>query len=559
MNKGGTHIGPIDSLDDTPISYAVAAGYVFDNPDPLIRGDDHYDDSRTTYNVADMARAFVYREIVPELSSFHDLESHLRTYHYVARKLGFAGSIPDHDTFRRTWRQRYTETVRERISEYAEFLGEELSELNTPEFGGLRQRFEHGGEPEPKRITPGEKQAAISHIRPLIYDGLDFDRAANASYERTNLLNLQAEVSREQNYVQKLVEHKGERRKAAPWPRTFFNAIENRAAADWEQMFRQVYDRQLQAAKGAGMVDRPVPVYIDGTIRPYYKRNAELPEGVRGGEPKNGTYYGYHYFTISAHANGRSILIDTYQLTPEDTYTDAVMHLIRQAEKHVTIEDVAMDSAFRKTKMLRWLDDRGHEFTVQLPKIGDRVKLALVRMQGRHDYHSNYPVQASDKKTRLDHLTLVAEPNYDEVDGGFDFEQNATFGQRGLDDYGAGLDVESVSLDDVDDRLWKGRRAYLTNKDVESKEDAKRVIKRHNQRWTIETKYRVIKHEFLGKTTSQDFSVRTFFWLFACMLYNAWVLLDVFLRADFPDLAPPDRPVMTAWSFACQFFEVEYG
>jgi hypothetical protein len=558
VNNGGIHIGPIDSLDDTPLFYAVAAGYIFDNPDPLIRGDDHYDDSRTTYNVADMARAFVYREIIPELTSFHNLESHLRTYRYVARTLGFE-RVPDHDTFRRTWRQRYTKTVRERITEYAEFLGEELGDLNAPEFGGLRKRFERGGEPEPKSISPGEKQAAIRHIRPLIYDGLDFDRAANASYERTDLLDLQAEISREQDYIQKAIEYKWESGEAAPWPRTHFNAINNREATDWEEKFQQVYDRQLRAAKGAGMLDRPVPVYIDGTIRPYYKRNAGLPDGVRGGEPKNGTYYGYHHTTISAHANGRSILLATYQFTPGDTMQEAVKYLIREAEKHVSIEDVSMDSAFRKTEMLKWLDDRSHEFTIQFRKQGDRVKLALARMQGRHDFVNGYHVESSDKKTRLDDLALVAEPDYNNVDGDFDFEQNATVGQSGLEDWGAGMDVESVSLDDVDDRLWKGRRAYLTNKDVESKDDAKRVIKRYNQRWTIETKYRVIKNEFLGKTTSRDFSVRTFFWLFAAMLYNAWVLLDVFLRADYPDLAPSDRPVMPARSFARRFFEVEYG
>lgn len=471
------------------------------------------------YDAPSMVRAFVYKRLV-DISSFHRLTSHLNGNPRVRQSLGFSEEIPAGDTFREWWKNRLDEQQRKVTENIADTimaprLGRLLLDLELPE----GRRFFHIPEPEPDpiEITPEQKQDAIEHIRPMVYGDLDFDRADNREDDAPELLDYQAEVSEDQDYIQKTLEEKDDHGEDPISPRGYFGAVENRDADDWEEQFQDAYDKQLQAARGAGMFDRPVPVYIDGTIRPFY------------------------------------------QFTPGDTMQEAVKYLIREAEKHVSIKEIAMDSAFRKVEMLQWLDDRGHEFTIQFPKNGERVKLALARMESEYDYVEGYYVQSSDKKTRLDDLTLVAEPDYNNVDGDFDFSTNATAGQYGLDDFDGGLDMESASLEDMDDRLWKGRRAYLTNKDIEDKDDAERVIKRYDQRWTIETKYRVIKNEFLGKTTSRKFPVRTFFWLFACMFYNAWILLDVFLRADHPDLAPEDRPVMPARSFAREFFKVDYG
>ena len=99
---------------------------------------------------------------------------------------------------------------------------------------------------------------------------------------------------------------------------------------------------------------------------------------------------------------------------------------------------------------------------------------------------------------------------------------------------------------------------YVTNI-KEAGDDPKAWAKVYARRWAIETNYRVIKHDFLAKTTSRKFSVRVFYWLFAVMLYNAWVLLDVFLRADYPERVPDDRAVMPARSFVKVFYSFNPG
>ena len=53
----------------------------------------------------------------------------------------------------------------------------------------------------------------------------------------------------------------------------------------------------------------------------------------------------------------------------------------------------------------------------------------------------------------------------------------------------------------------------------------KRVLKLYKRRWGIETSYRKIR-EFLPKTTSRSWVVRIFYFVLACMTYNAWIVLN---------------------------------
>jgi IS4 transposase len=51
----------------------------------------------------------------------------------------------------------------------------------------------------------------------------------------------------------------------------------------------------------------------------------------------------------------------------------------------------------------------------------------------------------------------------------------------------------------------------------------------YSKRWGIETSYRVKKHSFRGKTTSKDYRIMLFYFLFSVLLYNLWILCDVLM------------------------------
>jgi putative transposase len=68
------------------------------------------------------------------------------------------------------------------------------------------------------------------------------------------------------------------------------------------------------------------------------------------------------------------------------------------------------------------------------------------------------------------------------------------------------------------------KRTFATNLGVEEK-DVFNLFKLYSKRWGIETSYRV-KGEFKPKTTSKNYVVRLFYFLFSVCLYNLLSFLE---------------------------------
>jgi len=82
--------------------------------------------------------------------------------------------------------------------------------------------------------------------------------------------------------------------------------------------------------------------------------------------------------------------------------------------------------------------------------------------------------------------------------------------------------TQGVTVDVVEAQDAKGRRYFLATNIAAS---PKRILRLFKRRWGIETGYRKIR-EFLPKTTSRSRLVRIFNFIFACLVYNAWVVLN---------------------------------
>ena len=58
---------------------------------------------------------------------------------------------------------------------------------------------------------------------------------------------------------------------------------------------------------------------------------------------------------------------------------------------------------------------------------------------------------------------------------------------------------------------------------------ADRLLFMYSKRWGIETGYRVKKHSFRGKTTSKNYRIRLFYFMFSVLMYNLWILADILI------------------------------
>jgi putative transposase len=75
------------------------------------------------------------------------------------------------------------------------------------------------------------------------------------------------------------------------------------------------------------------------------------------------------------------------------------------------------------------------------------------------------------------------------------------------------------------------RRAFATNIDFNENDVGltERLFYLYGKRWSIETSYRVKKHSFRPKTTSKNYFIRLFYFLFSTLLYNLWILADILI------------------------------
>ena len=75
------------------------------------------------------------------------------------------------------------------------------------------------------------------------------------------------------------------------------------------------------------------------------------------------------------------------------------------------------------------------------------------------------------------------------------------------------------------------KRAFATNEDFNENDVdlAQRLFLLYGKRWGIETSYKVKKQSFLPKTTSKNYLIRIFYFLFSVLLYNLWLLVDILL------------------------------
>ncbi|GGL39859.1 hypothetical protein GCM10009037_24580 [Halarchaeum grantii] len=74
------------------------------------------------------------------------------------------------------------------------------------------------------------------------------------------------------------------------------------------------------------------------------------------------------------------------------------------------------------------------------------------------------------------------------------------------------------------------------------------IINRYSRRWGIENSYKTIK-DCLAMTTSKNFSVRWFYFGFAVLLYDMWLLVDFVIQVSLDCVEQRTKPRLPARRF----------
>ena len=460
-----------------------------------------------------MLKLFLYREISgwsyrrisrhPELAEVFGLEN-----------------IPSESAMSRTWENRFNETTQEFITAAAHRLIRAVHdfEIITPK---VRSPVEiEDDEPTIREDNEQNSQFTGSEIhqttrlaRSYGFDSFDSGRARNTQYDDTQFFELQTYMGMtgcgSAQGAPRFQRRRGNEK--GPHGDTHLRTVKQFSTESLIEGFHEASGRLLSLLGAESGFREPATVAIDITKVPYYGQVEAMPM-VSGDTDGEGRVFKYATLTIV----GRNIPFilevepvresSAWDENPSNRIHRTVRRLIQRAREHVNIEMVLCDAEFDSKHVFQTLSNLNVDYLIPT-RVNAPEKEAIERM---NDDGQEVAVEKSSV-----HL------------------KNGSHSMRFL--Y-----VPSKNSD--------GTSVFATNVDVGPAE-AKSLSRRYSSRWQIESEYKSIKHEFLAKTSSKDYRVRLFYFVFGALLHNIWRMTDFLLKAEVGGIEDGvfDRPpVLTA-------------
>jgi putative transposase len=235
---------------------------------------------------------------------------------------------------------------------------------------------------------------------------------------------------------------------------------------------RSQFDRRVEKFVRELGIDRPIPVAIDWHDVMYYGKATDM---VIGTQHKDGSCHAYEFLTASILVDKQRLIIAVMPVDSRRGKLRLVKPILgRMKRLGLKIRYIAFDKGFLSNELLKYLEDEGIKYILHFPA---RKKTEGIERDSRIAYKTN---NHRDYKNNLEFDLVCA---YDEGE----------------------------------------EREYLFATNLHY--SPKRILDLFKSRWGIETGYRMA-NQFLIKTTSKNYGVRLCYYMFACLMYNCWVMYN---------------------------------
>lgn len=466
---------PIDSIED---------GYPVWHPAPL--------------SFRAMVLAFIFLEITGD--SYATFTRRLTRQPEVATLLGFS-RVPDESAFSRAWRNRFDDAVQEYVQTAAHFVVKEVHDFDIPA-PEVRPKAEIVDEPSVEEGSAKEESFSQDEIvqttrlaRDHAFGYFESDRAANASYEDTRFFELQTFMGMVRCGTAQGAARFQYRRGSEYGPHgdTHLRAVKQFDPKELVEGFNETTDRMLSVIASEASFRRPVTAAIDITTVPYYGDVEEMPmvSGTKDGEGR-----AFKFATLSIVGWNIPLVLavepvresSAWDENPPNRIHRVVRRLVTRAKEHVPIETVLCDREFDSMRVFQTLSNLDVNYLIP-KRITSTEREVIERMV------------EDDQEVAVESASVHVEAG----------SHPMRF-----------LYVPSTSSE--------GTTVFATNLRV-GPDEAETFCRRYSRRWQIENEYKSIKGDFLAKTSSKDYRVRLFYFVFAVLLYNVWRLTDFLLKA----------------------------
>ncbi|MFH1592370.1 MAG: transposase [Candidatus Woesearchaeota archaeon] len=355
---------------------------------------------------------------------------------------------------------------------------------------------------------------AVKIVKRLVYPKIDIKIKENGKFTTKDLLDVLVHIAQTKDFAHNgtatFKELNSEAKCPSSWTMLYhFNKFNSRKRI--KEMFEKIFDVIFHFARKnyKELNRRKLDIALDVHKIPYYgdKNDSYVVEGKND----RGTSHFYQFLTCSIVVAGRRFVLDAIPIHKLDNLENLVDKIIKRTQSNINIDKAYLDRGFDKPKVINILKANKVKFI--MPKI-------------RTDIVKDWIRKSTNCKARI------------------------------IKDFKIGKkDVAIVNLILVDDDEGI-KRAFITNFHIPV-QLAHYLYSWYSKRWGIETSYRNMDHDFKAKTTSKNYLIRLFYFLFTVCLYNLWILVNICVSlAIYGRLS--EKPIITAKLFAVVLYRVAY-
>ncbi len=460
----------------------------------------------STYSIDSMLKLYIYKK-VKGITTYPRLVEELTKNNNI-NQLGLT-EIPTKQNFNHFFRNKIDkqttnllDTIAEKILSIATknrcILDIEIVKKNVREFKNKAR--------EERKVL----NEATKLLKKLIYPQIQIKIGNNSRFTTKDLLDILVHVAQTHDF-------------ANNGCKTFKDLYEDKDVPDGDTLlyhFKKIGSRSELTTIFGSITDvifnfakknynllnrRKLDVAYDVHKIPFYGyKNSEY---IKGGKHERGTSYFYHFLTCDIVVAGKRFTIDVVPIHPLHSIENLLDISLQKVKKKIHIDRAFLDRGFANSKCIEVLKKNRINFIMPMPR-NDRIK--------------QWMDKSEECKARL-------VENFE-------------------------INKQLVNLYLVDDEEGI-KRSFITNLNVP-------VLLSHyfyrwyGKRWGIETGYRLKAQDFKPRTTSKNYTLRLFYFLFTVMLYNLWVLTNIIVGVKLYGKVP-EEPLITAKRFSIILYKVQ--
>lgn len=437
---------------------------------------------KRTYSIDSMLKAIAFMRI-KRIKSYRKLGAHLLSNTEDKRNLGFEEKVPTHQdlsNFVRGMTNEQKDAIELVVNRISKLLDKYPIILASEKRATARKKE---AAPKTRFNIRKERLEEVADIARKDMNGL-FRLSArhwNKRYADGDILKVLVSIATSHKFTEGgsfkyRLEHR-----FGPSGRTILRSLNRRSYDELKPLFLVEMKKQILLAKRKGIIDgRKVTIAVDATDLYFYGDHDSTPNIVNADHQGHGTGFAFKFVEVAIVTHDQRFALCAVPKLNNGEMHNILMELLRFAKEQVNVGTVLLDRGFYSIEDMRNVDNLGLKFIMPM-KSGTNAFKRLSSHLGDVMIIPNI----------LDKFTGIAVKR---ADG--DLIYTITNMKMGAKDYNM----------------------------------AKYVAFFYKHRWQIESNFREIKQNFLGRTTSVRYAVKYFYFMFANVLFNYWILVNALLE-----------------------------